>query len=230
MKKLAVITGCNRGTGEGIKKCLINDGFFVYGINKTSSLDFNEHLYQEIICDLSNPSQVKKACNMINEKVDLLVLNAGIRRFGNISELSIEDFSNSIDVNLKGPFYILTYLLDHVKKAKGTVVFIGSHAGRYPFGTGSAYCSSKRGVEALAECLMEEVRKDGVKVHHLSLGAIKNRDHGYDEEWKIKPEDIGNVILNLINMPKNILLSDINIRPQMHKKLEIEGIELMQYK
>ena len=162
--------------------------------------------------------------------IDLLVLNAGIRKFGKISELSFEDFSYSIDVNLKGPFYVVSLLLKNVKKAKGTVIFIGSHAGRYPFGLGAAYCSSKRGLEALSECLMEEVRREGVKVIHLSLGAIKNRDHGYEEEWKIKPEELGNTILKLLEIPRNLLPSDINLRPQSPKELNIEGIELMQYK
>lgn len=231
MKKVAVITGCNRGLGEGIRTKLLKAGFFVYGINRTPTKNFEKiDSYKEIICDVSDPKEIAKASENIKEKIDLLVLNSGIRKFGKISELSIEDFSYSVDVNLKGPFYILTYLLDKVRIAKGTIIFIGSHAGRYPFGNGTAYCSSKRGVEALAECLMEEVRYEGIKVHHLSLGAIKNREHGYEEEWKIKPEEIGNVILNLLYMPENVLLSDINIRPQKPKKNDIEGIELMQYK
>lgn len=231
MKKVAVITGCNRGAGEGIRNQLLKAGYHVYGINRTSTKDVEKiDSYTEYICDVSNAEKVKEVCENIKEPINLLVLNAGIRKFGKISELSIEDFSYSVDVNLKGPFYVVTYLLEHVKEAKGNIVFIGSHAGRYPFGLGAAYCSSKRGVEALAECLMEEVRREGVKVIHLSLGAIKNRNHGYEEEWKIKPEEIGNAILKLVDMPENLLLSDINLRPQSPKQLEIEGIELMQYK
>lgn len=231
MKKVAVITGCNRGVGEGIKKRLLKAGYHVYGLNRTTTENLKEaESYQEYQCDVSNPKQVEEACKNIPEKIDLLVLNAGIRKFGKISELTVEDFSYSIDVNLKGPFYVLTFLLERVKLAKGTIIFIGSHAGRYPFGLGSAYCSSKRAVEALSECLMEEVRREGVKVIHLSLGAIKNREHGYEEEWKIKPEEIGESILKLVDMPDNLLFSDINLRPQSPKMLPMEGIELMQYK
>lgn len=234
MKKLAVITGCNRGVGEGIRNQLLNAGYYVYGINRTPTEGVEKiNYYTEYICDVSNAEKVKEICSKIKKQknhIDLLVLNAGIRKFGKISELSIEDFSYSIDVNLKGPFYVITSLLEQVKNANGNIVFIGSHAGRYPFGLGSAYCSSKRGVEALAECLMEEVRRDGIKVIHLSLGAIKNRDHGYEEEWKIKPEEIGDAILKLLDMPQNLLFSDINLRPQAPKQMEIEGIELMQYK
>lgn len=231
MKKVAVITGCNRGVGEGVRNKLLEAGYQVYGINRTKTNVIEQtDSYKELICDVSNAEELEKACKNIDSKIDLLVLNAGIRKFGKISELSVEDFSYSIDVNLKGTFYVLTFLLEKVKKAKGSIVFIGSHAGRYPFGNGAAYCSSKRGVEALAECLMEEVRREGVKVIHLSLGAIKNREHGYEEEWKIKPEEIGEAILKLLDMPENLLFSDINLRPQTPKQLEMEGIELMQYK
>lgn len=231
MKKIAVITGCNRGVGEGVRNKLLQAGYYIYGINRSKTKGLEKTTsYKEIICDVSNAEELEKACKNINGKIDLLVLNAGIRKFGKISELSVEDFSYSIDVNLKGPFYVLTFLLERVKKAKGSIVFIGSHAGRYPFGDGAAYCSSKRGVEALAECLMEEVRRQGVKVIHLSLGAIKNREHGYEEEWKIKPEEIGQAILKLLDMPENLLFSDINLRPQTPKQLGMEGIELMQYK
>ena len=165
MKKVAVITGCNRGAGEGIRNQLLKAGYHVYGINRTSTKDVEKiDSYTEYICDVSNAEKVKEVCENIKESINLLVLNAGIRKFGKISELSIEDFSYSVDVNLKGPFYVVTYLLEHVK------------------------------------------------------------------EWKIKPEEIGNAILNLVDMPENLLLSDINLRPQSPKQLEIEGIELMQYK
>lgn len=231
MKKVAVITGCNRGAGEGIRNQLLKNGYYVYGINRTKTENIEQiNSYKEFICDVSDGQKVEEVCKNIRGRIDLLVLNAGIRRFGKISELSLQDFSYSIDVNLKGPFYVVSKLLEQVKEAKGMIVFIGSHAGRYPFGMGAAYCSSKRGVEALAECLMEEVRREGVKVVHLSLGAIKNREHGYEEEWKIKPEEIGKFILCLLDIPSNLLPSDINLRPQSPKQLNIEGIELMQYK
>lgn len=226
--KVAVITGCNRGTGYGILRELLNSGYYVYGLNRTP-LKEEFKGYKDISCDISNPDEVFNACSRI-ECVDLLVLNAGIRRFGKIGELKLEDFSDSIDVNLKGPFYILSNLVELLKESKGYVVFIGSHAGDYPFAKGSAYCASKAALHVMAECFMEEVRHFGVKCTVLSLGSIKNRDHGIYEEWKIKPEEIGKAIMSLVNLPENLLPSYINLRPVSPLELPFDGIELLQYK
>jgi len=226
--KVAVITGCNRGVGYGVLKSLLKDGYLVYGLNRTPLGEKLER-YFDVSCDISDPDAVKKACSKI-KGVDMLVLNAGIRYFGFVGNLSLEEFSKSVDVNLKGAFYVLSCLRDAVVKNKGYVVFIGSHAGDYPFSQGAAYCASKAGLHALAECFMEETRHYGVKTTVLSLGAIKNRDHGIEEEWKIKPEEIGEAILSLRDLPENLLPSYINLRPISPLKLPFNGIDLLQYK
>lgn len=227
-EKVAVITGCNRGTGYGILIELLKEGYTVYGLNRTS-LKENLKGYIDVKCDISKTNEVRSICMWI-KPVDLLVLNAGIRKFGNIGSLDIDDFSKSIDINLKGAFYVLSSLVEKLKEAHGTVIFIGSHAGDYPFAKGSAYCSSKAGLHALAECFMEEVRHFGVKTTVLSLGSIKNREHGIEEEWKLKPEEIGKVIVSLTKLPENAMPSYINLRPTSPLKLPFDGIELLQYK
>lgn len=226
--KVAVITGCNRGAGYGILKELLANRYTVYGFNKTPLKEDLKN-YHDIRCDISNMAEIQYACSQV-KKVDLLVLNAGIRRFGGIGDLTLKDFSDSIDVNLKGPFYILSCLVDKLKENKGHVVFIGSHAGDYPFAKGAAYCSSKAALHVVAECFMEEVRHTGVRSTVLSLGAIKNRDHGIDEEWKIKPEEIGKAIISLAKLPPNLLPSYINLRPTSPLELPFDGIEILQYK
>lgn len=227
-EKIAVITGCNRGTGYGVLTELLKEGYHVYGFNRTP-LTENLEGYTDVKCDISKSNEVRSTCIWL-KPVDLLVLNAGIRKFGNVGELDIDDFSKSIDVNLKGAFYVLSNLVDKIKEAKGTVIFIGSHAGDYPFAKGAAYCASKAGLHAMAECFMEETRHCGVKTTVLSLGSIKNRDHGIEEEWKLKPEEIGKVIVSLTKFPENAMPSYINLRPKSPLVLPFDGIELLQYK
>ena len=63
MEKIAVITGCNRGVGEGVRDELIKEGYFVYGINRTPSQSkISDSSYKELICDISDTSTLKKIC------------------------------------------------------------------------------------------------------------------------------------------------------------------------
>lgn len=226
--KTALITGCNRGLGEGIRNILLKQGYTVIGLNRTLS---NQKIknYIEIKCDISNSENIEKAKEKINKKIDLLIINAGIRRFEKIENMKIEDWEDSVNTNLNGAFYTLNSLIENVKNAKGDIIIIGSHSEKYTFEEGGAYCSTKLALRGMAECLGEELRYENVRVSYLSLGSIKNRDHNIYEEWKLMPEEVGMTILNIINLPKKILIPYLDIRPLQPLKDEKKGIEKLQY-
>lgn len=226
--KTALITGCNRGLGEGIKNILLKQGYTVIGLNRTLS---NQKLknYIEVKCDISNSENIEKAKEKINKKIDLLIINAGIRRFEKIENMKKQDWEDSVNINLNGAFYTLKSFIENVKNAKGDIIIIGSHSEKYTFEEGGAYCSTKLALRGLAECLREELRYEDVRVSYLSLGSIKNRDHNIYEEWKLMPEEVGMTILNIINLPKKILIPYLDIRPLQPLKDEKKGIEKLQY-
>lgn len=226
--KTALITGCNRGLGEGIRNILLKQGYTVIGLNRTLS---NQKLknYIEVKCDISNSENIEKAKEKINKKIDLLIINAGIRRFEKIENMKKQDWEDSVNINLNGAFYTLKSFIENVKNAKGDIIIIGSHSEKYTFEEGGAYCSTKLALRGLAECLREELRYEDVRVSYLSLGSIKNRDHNIYEEWKLMPEEVGMTILNIINLPKKILISYLDIRPLQPLKDEKKGIEKLQY-
>ena len=226
--KTALITGCNRGLGEGIRNILLKQGYTVIGLNRTLS---NQKLknYIEVKCDISNSENIEKAKEKINKKIDLLIINAGIRRFEKIENMKKQDWEDSVNINLNGAFYTLKSFIENVKKIKGDIIIIGSHSEKYTFEEGGAYCSTKLALRGLAECLREELRYEDVRVSYLSLGSIKNRDHNIYEEWKLMPEEVGMTILNIINLPKKILIPYLDIRPLQPLKDEKKGIEKLQY-
>lgn len=226
--KTALITGCNRGLGEGIRNILLKQGYTVIGLNRTLS---NQKLknYIEVKCDISNSENIEKAKEKINKKIDLLIINAGIRRFEKIENMKKQDWEDSVNINLNGAFYTLKSFVENVKNAKGDIIIIGSHSEKYTFEEGGAYCSTKLALRGLAECLREELRYEDVRVSYLSLGSIKNRDHNIYEEWKLMPEEVGMTILNIINLPKKILIPYLDIRPLQPLKDEKKGIEKLQY-
>lgn len=226
--KTALITGCNRGLGEGIRNVLLKNGYKVIGLNRTVN-NLNKENYLEIECDISSSENIEKIKNLIDEKIDLLVINAGIRRFNKIENMKKEDWESSVNTNLNGAFYVLNQFTENVKKAKGDIVIVGSHSEKYTFEEGAAYCSTKLALRGMAECLREELRYEDIRVMYLSLGSIKNRDHNIDEEWKLMPEEIGEAVEALVNLPKKVYMPYIDMRPLKPLKDEKKGIEKLQY-
>ena len=227
MQKVAVITGCNRGAGAGIRDILLKNEYRVIGINRTETKDIDDSNYTEVLVDVKNFSSVTSM--YLPDGIDLLVLNAGVRRFDTIEDLDLQDWEDSVNTNLTGVFRVVKYLIDDVRKVNGDVVFIGSHSEKYTFEKGAAYCSTKGALKEFAECLMLEERYNDVRVSYLSLGSIKNRDHGGDESWKLKPEDVGQTVLNLVSLPKNIMIPYIDVRPAKPLRDSLLGIDRLQY-
>lgn len=226
--KTALITGCNRGLGAGIRDILLKEGYKVIGLNRTVSNVKIEN-YTEIECDISKFVNVATIKEKVNNKIDLLVINAGIRRFQKIENMQIDDWEKSVNTNLNGAFYVLNIFIENVKKAQGDIIIVGSHSEKYTFEEGGAYCSTKLALRGLTECLREELRYEDIRVSYLSLGSIKNRDHGIYEEWKLMPEEVGITILNIIKLPKKVYIPYLDIRPLKPLKEDKKGIERLQY-
>ena len=226
--KTALITGCNRGLGAGIRDILLKNGYRVIGLNRTVSNEKLEN-YIEIKCDISVAENVQEIKNKIDDEIDLLVINAGIRRFEKIENMKIEDWESSVNTNLNGAFYVLNNFIENVKKAKGDIVIVGSHSEKYTFEEGGAYCSTKLALRGLSEVLRDELRYDDIRVSYLSLGSIKNRDHGIYEDWKLMPEEVGMAVVNIINLPKKVYIPYLDVRPLKPLKEDKKGIERLQY-
>lgn len=226
--KTALITGCNRGLGAGIRDILLKEGYQVIGLNRSVS---NEKIdnYIEIQCDISNFKNVESVKEKIPALIDLIIINAGIRRFEKIENMKVEDWEQSVNTNLNGAFYVLNVFIENVKNAQGDIIIVGSHSEKYTFEEGGAYCSTKLALRGLTECVREELRYENVRVSYLSLGSIKNRDHGIYEEWKLMPEEVGMAIINIINLPKKVYIPYLDIRPLKPLREDKKGIEKLQY-
>ena len=226
--KTALITGCNRGLGAGIRDILLKEGYQVIGLNRSVS---NEKIdnYIEIQCDISNFKNVESVKEKIPALIDLIIINAGIRRFEKIENMKVEDWEQSVNTNLNGAFYVLNVFIENVKNAQGDIIIVGSHSEKYTFEEGGAYCSTKLALRGLTECVREELIYENVRVSYLSLGSIKNRDHGIYEEWKLMPEEVGMAIINIINLPKKVYIPYLDIRPLKPLREDKKGIEKLQY-
>jgi 3-oxoacyl-[acyl-carrier protein] reductase len=149
-------------------------------------------------------------------RLDVLVNNAGIGVFAAVEALSVEDWRRQIATNLDGVFYCCRAALPHLKRNGGWIVNIGSLAGKNPFVGGAAYNATKFGLLGFSEALMLEVRHQGVRVVCVMPGSVASDfsgDAAAGSEWKLHPEDVAQVVGDLLAFPERALPSRVEIRP-----------------
>jgi short-subunit dehydrogenase len=227
VKPIAIITGASTGIGRELAVELSNN-YFVYlisrnidNLNKTKEIIINNNNDCDIIvADITNQESVEKIYNTIHDKdnIELLINNAGIAIFKDISSTSIDDWDKTINVNLRGSF-LMTRLIVEIFKVKksGKIVFINSGAGLKPFKNSSAYVASKYGLRGFASSLREELREYNVKVISIFPGAVdtplwdnKNVDNIREDMMNVN--DLCQTIIHSINAPNNCVVEEILIK------------------
>jgi 3-oxoacyl-[acyl-carrier protein] reductase len=150
-------------------------------------------------------------------KIDVLVANAGVGHFASIEDLTEELWKTTIDTNLTGVFNSVKASLDALKKSEGYIITIASLAGTNFFAKGSAYNASKFGLVGFTQSIMLDLRQHGIKVSTIMPGSVATNfdDHiiSDSDAWKIQPEDIGEMVADLLKMNPRTLPSKIEVRP-----------------
>jgi len=124
--------------------------------------------------------------------------------------------------NLTGVFNSVKASLDALKKSKGYIITIASLAGTNFFENGAAYNASKFGLVGFTQAIMLDLRKYGIKVTTIMPGSVAtyfaNHVPNDADAWKIQPEDIGQMVIDLLNMNPRTLPSKIEVRPSIPVK------------
>ncbi len=231
--KVALITGGTKGIGYGIAEMLIKDGMRV-AITGRSEDTLREAIQQlnqlkeghalGVVADVRDFASQQSAVKQVVDQwgaLDVLVANAGVGHFAPIESLTIEQWQETIDINLTGVFYSVKAALPALKNAKGYLITIASLAGTNFFANGAAYNASKFGLVGFTQAVMLDVRNDGIKVTTIMPGSVatnfNNHEPSEKDAWKIQPEDIGQMVVDLIKMNPRTLPSKIEVRPTMPK-------------
>jgi NADP-dependent 3-hydroxy acid dehydrogenase YdfG len=150
-------------------------------------------------------------------QLDYVIANAGLGVFKPIDELSIEDWNDMIETNLTGIFYTLKAAVEELKKSEGYFITISSLAGTNFFEKGTGYNASKFGAVGFTQAAMIDLRKYNIKVSTIMPGSVATHFNGHipseSDAWKIQPEDLGNLVLDIFKMNPRSLPSKIEIRP-----------------
>jgi NAD(P)-dependent dehydrogenase (short-subunit alcohol dehydrogenase family) len=225
--KVAYITGGTKGIGYGVAQSLLEAGLrvAVSGRNLQTAEKAAAKLGKDnrvfgIASDVSNLEDEKKAIKKIIDKwgqLDIVLANAGVGHFAPIDELSKADWLSMIDTNLTGAFYTLKASVEALKKSQGYYITLASLAGTNFFAQGAGYNASKFGLVGFTQAAMLDLRPYGIKVSTIMPGSVATyfNDHKPNEKdaWKIQPEDIGKLVVDLLTMHPRTLPSKIEVRP-----------------
>lgn len=226
--KTAIVTGASSGIGIAFSEKLIQKGTKVYGLARRL-YKLNEireklgDLFIPVEMDITKAadieSWIKSEFNDENTP-DILINNAGLGTFGNVDELSIEDWNTMMNTNLNGVFYITKAVVPFMKRNPNHchIINISSVAGLLGNPQISAYNATKFGLRGFSEALFKELRYDKIKVSTMFPGSIATHFFGDNKEESthsnmMQPGDVANTLIHLLETPDNLLINEITLRP-----------------
>jgi 3-oxoacyl-[acyl-carrier protein] reductase len=212
--KVALVTGGSRGIGRAIAEALIERGAHVVITGRNaddlsrSQRDLGARALA-VSADVRSADEVERVVRQGIEHfggIDILVNNAGVGVFRNAADMTVDEWQTVIETNVSG----------------GWIINISSLASKNPFAGGAAYSASKAALNAFSEALMQEVRYDNIRVSYVLPGSVATGFSGRGASgtagWKVQPEDVAQVVIDLLLMPPRSLPSRIELRPSKPQK------------
>lgn len=227
--KAAIVTGGTKGIGFAIAEALVKEGagVLICGRGRDAVQSAAEKLLElgkveAVSCDVRNEAHVQtmfEHCVQSFGGVDIVVNNAGVGYFGKtVEETTSAEFRQTLETNLFGVFYACHHAIPYLKKrGGGYIINISSLAGQNPHPRMAAYNASKFALNGFSESLMQEVRQDNIKVSYVCPGSVNTHFGGdspsSENAWQLQPEDIAQVVIDLLRMDARALPSKVEIRP-----------------
>ncbi len=229
--KVILVTGASKGIGYYlVEKALDLDAKVIATSRNISNFDnlnisknTNFYPFELNLLDTSNIISFLDQVDSNNLHIDILINNAGIAYFQKLEDTSIENISNTIDVNFKNTITLTKLLLSGmIERKSGVIANILSGAIERNFAYSSVYSGTKAAIRALSRSLREEVRDKNIKIIDILPGATsteiwdKNMLDKFSDRM-IHPKDLAEVILTNIALSylPNIMIEDIIIKPQL---------------
>lgn len=231
---LVIITGASSGIGAATAKAFAAAGYplllLARRLDHMKALKLPNTLCRKV--DVLDRNGLQTAIAEAEARfgpAEFLINNAGIMLNGDPAKQSPEEWDRMIDVNLKGVMNgIHAVLPAMIARESGTIVNIGSIAGRKTFGAHSVYCGTKFGVHAITETIREEVSQKNVRLITIAPGMVGTEliegstDEAAKQGWldyakqiggPLVPEDIAEAILYACQAPQRVCIREIVICP-----------------
>lgn len=222
--KVALITGAGRGIGRATAIAFAQEGVHVGLVGRTfenlqqvagelKQYDVKVAIAAADVADLDSITAAVESIRGELGAIDILVNNAGIAKFGSFLDLTPEEWTNIIDVNVKGVYYTTRAVLpEMIERNTGDIINISSTAGQRSAPTTSAYAASKAAVIGLSESLMLEVRKKNIRVTTLTPSTVAtdmavelNLTDG-NQENMMQAEDLAELMVAQLKLHPRVVL------------------------
>ena len=229
-KDLTIVTGASRGIGKGIALRLAKEGhdLMLFGRDKSALKQVNQEVssfggkIEIFLGDAADQKFVNDSVQNIiknHGRIDHLINNAGMGILKKFVDSNLDEFKKQIDVNLYGVYNFTKAVIDSmIANRKGSIINISSLAGKNAFVGGTMYGATKHALMGFTKSLMLEVREYNIRVAAICPGSV-NTDFFIDKDIKpdldriLRPEDVAEAVLTIMNLPIRALISEIDIRP-----------------
>jgi NAD(P)-dependent dehydrogenase (short-subunit alcohol dehydrogenase family) len=229
--RVAVVTGASRGLGRAFAAALVEAGARVFGLARSEPdlravRDALGERFIPVGCDVTDRASVEAAFGRVQReagRLDVLVNNAGLGRFGPVDALDVEDWHAQVDTNLSGLFFCTRAAVPLMKRQHeaegfgGHIVNLASVAGLVGNANLAAYNATKFGVRGFSEATMKELRPHGIKVTCVYPGSVDT--HFFEVAGTpgnpnaMRPEDVAATVLHVLRTPDDYLISEVVMRP-----------------
>jgi 3-oxoacyl-[acyl-carrier protein] reductase len=219
----ALVTGASRGIGRATAAALARDGAHVlvhYGRSAQEAESLVSEIQAEggranaIPADLGTPGGAallaKQVRSIVGDRLDVLVLNAGISKAARLADYTVEDFDNLFATNVRSPFFLVQQLLPILGEGSNIVVIssLGSHAvpGKPAVDTPSilAYCSTKGALETLVRNWAAILGPQGIRVNAVAPGVIDTDMSNFAKTEAGREAALGEQALKRIGKPEDV--------------------------
>lgn len=234
--KVAWITGAGTGIGEAAAKALAEAGMNVVlsGRREAPLQAVADAIGQRAWVqplDVTNKDAIKRVSDALLARYgrcDVLVNNAGLNvHKRNWHNVSLEGWDQVIRIDLDGVFYCSQAVIPTMKAQQdGLIINISSWAGRFTsIVTGPAYSAAKHGVNSMTESLNMEMGIHGIRACSICPGEVDTpildkRPVPITDEQRatmVKPEDCGEVIAFIAQLPKHVCINELTISPTWNR-------------
>jgi short-subunit dehydrogenase len=219
MKPVTVITGATGGIGSALARALRDHELILLGrdANKLEALCASLPNAKPLVLELKNPESFKLALAPF-DRIDNLILNAGIAELGSVEAIPLEVWRETFDVNLFACVELTRVCLNRLRAARGQVLFVNSMAGLQANAGWSAYAASKFALRAFTDALDAEERPNGVRVMGVYPGrtatAMQEKVRvqegtAYEPETYTQPDTLAATIKTMLETPRDSLLTQV---------------------